>query len=235
MLPSVVPPAVQPLVVDKNCGVLVTPASSRKSSVKRSVKRTDLASEASRLKKLGPLKVVAPNAAKRTGCGSRETCGAEPGSGISDSVQNFYRRHQVWRLRFSGAKSEVTLAARSKGSPDRMVTEAGDAPAAHNLRADSGSDPPLVFSKRQNRAQNFAGKFGCDRNRSVRNCAADCRPRMPGRCQSSVWKPTPGVSRGGRQAARETLVEFHRTILPPESRPHSPHVADSRRNRRIDA
>lgn len=46
---------------------------------------------------------------------------------------------------FPGAKSEVTLAARSKGSPDRMVTEAGDAPAAHNLRADSGSDHRLFF------------------------------------------------------------------------------------------
>jgi hypothetical protein len=56
----------------------------------------------------------------------------------------------------------MTLAARSKGSPDMMVTEAGDAPVAHNLRADSGSDPPLVFSKRQNRAQNLAGKFAIE-------------------------------------------------------------------------
>jgi hypothetical protein len=43
-----------------------------------------------------------------------------------------------------------------------------------------------------------------------------------------------GVSRGGRQAARETPFEFHGTILPPGSTPHPPHVADSRRNRRID-
>src|SRR5438132_7358133 len=70
-LPSVTPATVPLPVPKKNCGVLVAPnASNRSSRLKRSVNRMDFDSEASRLKKFGPLRKLRPTLPKVLAAGA---------------------------------------------------------------------------------------------------------------------------------------------------------------------
>src|SRR5882757_7665098 len=70
-LPSVTPATVPLPLPKKNCGVLVAPNASRRSSrFKRSVNRMDLAIDASKLKKLGPVRKLRPTLPKVLAAGA---------------------------------------------------------------------------------------------------------------------------------------------------------------------